>query len=625
MTMTRYHFLIMLTSAFLATASLNAPSAYGQDTVGPDLSKPVVQDKLVAQNLRNVKLGGEFGRRMDLTLHKNLLAMDIEKTFLRYIPKKTAPVDSYIGTGNVIQTVVWYSVYTGDEKLLALKKHMIDMTIKGQLADGYVGLQPPPDRVWAWWDMQESTLIAQALLTDYLYYGDKKCLDASRRGMDYIINWWEDEKNADKKLCRGGCCEDLATIDFENACHRLHKATGDQKYLDFVVRHRKLADWNLPIVIGRKAPYEGHATAFMDHCLSQLELYRLQPREKLLNQSRRAMHFLTREDGLMVNGATSQNECWDNSQQGVGKLGETCATLWELWLWDNLMRLEGDSSYGDLMERAIYNALFAAQSVDGRSIRYFSALEGPRVYYEKDDYCCPNSYRRAVACLPTFVYYTSAHGIAVNLYTPSNATLTLPRPSGKLSVEVRQKTDYPNSGKVELAVNPAQAAEFDVLLRIPKWCAKPSVSVNGQPVAEQVAGGSFCTIHRHWKPGDRVELNLPMTWRLLQGRKAQAGKVVVTRGPMVFCLGRKRNPGLEKMDLSQIKLDPTSLGEPVADTSIRPDGIACPIRAWGPKSNRTAAPDLGLLLTEFPDPTGEATYFLSSKPEAAVPDELCTP
>ena len=33
---------------------------------------------------------------------------------------------------------------------------------------------------------------------------------------------------------------------------------------------------------------------------------------------------------------------------------------------DSLLRLEGDSLYGDIMERTIYNAMFAAVSPDGR-------------------------------------------------------------------------------------------------------------------------------------------------------------------------------------------------------------------------------------------------------------------
>jgi uncharacterized protein len=269
--MARNDSLRTLIGSLLAMMSLNALPAHGQDAFGPLKAKQVVQDRLVAQNLRNVKVGGEFGRRIDLTIRKNLLAIDLDKTFLRYLPQKNAA--DYIGTGNVIQTVVWFSVITGDEELLALKKRMIDMTIKAQEADGYIGLQPTANRLWGWWDLQESTLIVQALLTNYLYYGEKESLEAARRAMDWIIPRWEAEPNAEKKVCLGAICWEIATIDFVPCCLRLHQATGDPKYLDFVVRNRKPADWSLPIVLGRTPPYQGHATAFMDHCLAQLELY----------------------------------------------------------------------------------------------------------------------------------------------------------------------------------------------------------------------------------------------------------------------------------------------------------------------------------------------------------------
>ncbi len=69
------------------------------------------------------------------------------------------------------------------------------------------------------------------------------------------------------------------------------------------------------------------------------------------------------------------------------------------------------------MDRTIYNTLFAAQSPDGRRLRYYSPVEGPRVYFEGDTYCCPCNYRRIVAELPQMVYYQQENGVTVNLYT----------------------------------------------------------------------------------------------------------------------------------------------------------------------------------------------------------------
>ena len=90
------------------------------------------------------------------------------------------------------------------------------------------------------------------------------------------------------------------------------------------------------------------------------------------------------------------------------------------------MRLEGDLRYGDLIERSIYNALFAAQDPAGRRIRNCTPFEGPRQYYGSDGFCCPGNYRRIVAELPEMVYYrTQAGGIAVNLFTESKKTIEL--------------------------------------------------------------------------------------------------------------------------------------------------------------------------------------------------------
>ena len=293
---------------------------------------------------------------------------------------------------------------------------------------------------------------------------------------------------------------------------------------------------------------------------------------------------------------------------------------------DEILRLEGDSRHGDLMERTIFNALFAAQSPDGRRLRYFIPFQGPRKYFGRDDYCCPCNFRRIVADLPGMVYYRCDGGLAVNLYTASEVELPL---DGGRRLTVRQETTYPNSGRVVLHLDLAEEAEFPVRLRIPSWCGEAKVAVNDKPVAETPRPGSFLTLRRLWKPGDRIELQMPMAWRLIKGRKAQAGRVAVMRGPLVFCLNgsRRQELGLPA-DLATVVIDPTSLHGPIPDSTVRPEGLACRVRAFRP--DRDPAPakaDLELLLTEFADPGGEATFLLVPDPGAGelVDDELISP
>jgi hypothetical protein len=276
------------------------------------------------------------------------------------------------------------------------------------------------------------------------------------------------------------------------------------------------------------------------------------------------------------------------------------------------------------MERTIYNGLFAAQSPDGRRLRYFTGMEGPRTYWGRDTYCCPCNYRRIVSELPTMVYYRAGAGLAVNLYTPSEATILL---DDDTSLKVRQETDYPTSGRVAIRVDPARPTEFPLQLRIPRWCRNPSVAVNGAKWESPIVRGEFLTIKRRWSRGDQVTLDMPMTWRLVLGRKRQAGYAAVMRGPMVYCLSPDLNnavKGMKAAALKELRIVPSSLKDLPNNNAVRPGGTACQAQADGKGVVAGVAGEIALTLTEFADPNGLCTYFRLSDPSAVEPDELCS-
>jgi hypothetical protein len=50
-----------------------------------------------------------------------------------------------------------------------------------------------------------------------------------------------------------------------------------------------------------------------------------------------------------------------------------------------------------------------------------------------------------------------------------------------------------------------------IRLRIPGWLqSAPAVKLNGRALDASSAPGSYLTLNRAWKPGDRIELDLPM-------------------------------------------------------------------------------------------------------------------
>lgn len=577
------------------------------------------KDQLLPLELSQVKTGGEIGRRINITVNNNILKIDIDNDFLSSFQKREEK-NNYIGLGKLIDSVVKMALNTSDKKVVALKNHLIEEVIKAQEPDGYIGNMIPGKRMLKLWDIHEMGYIIYGLLTDFRMFGSERSLDAAKKAADYILdNWskipgdWQNQTHVATHVGITGIDRTMLT---------LYKITGEKRYLNFCQEKHNLMNWDPGIVVGRRDLIGGHIYGYMAASLAQLELYRIQTDEKLLIPTMKALDFLNAHDGMAITGGAGQVEIWTDDQDGRGDLGETCATAYQIRVYDSMLRLMGDPRFGDLIERTVYNALFGAQSPDGRQIRYFTPFEGHRVYHNTDTYCCPCNYRRIVAEIPSMIYYRTGNGIAVNLYSVSTADIKM---EGN-NVAIRQETNYPNSGHVVIHIDPDKPASFPVKLRIPLWSKNSSVLVNGNPAETECIPGNFAVIERIWKAGDKLTLEMPMEWRLVKGRQQQAGRVAVMRGPLIFCLdpGQKDELALKDgADLGKLIIDLESIEKsPVPDNSVRPDGIGCRLRAGNSQWAMGNPANLMLTLTEFADPNGKCTYFRTPDLSVAVDDEL---
>ena len=577
-------------------------------------------DKLTPIPLGRINVGGELGRRMRVTVENSLLNLDVEKDFLKpFREKKTH--HGYTGLGLLIDASVRLAANGQDSRVLAYKRHLVKTLVDAQESDGYLGEFDRGHRLWAWIDIQELAYLMQALLSDYRLFKEERSLNAARKQADQILQHWKERPAG---WPSNMCTLHMMATGLERAMYWLTQDTQDPKYRDFCVKEMGVPTWNFPIVLGRHPPFDGHVYAYLSRCLAQLEWHRQDADPKLPVTCRRALDFMLQGNGMVVTGGCGDHECWHNTQTGTVNLTETCAIVYVLKFLDSVLQLEGDSQYGDVMERIIHNQLFSAQSPDGRRIRYYTPFDGPRTYFDKDTYCCPNNYRRAMSDLPGWIYYRRADGVAVNLFSASSARLELEQ---GVQLSIAQETDYPNSGAVALRIDPDKPTEFSVALRIPRWCANAEIRVNGNAIRDAVRSGTFHVIRRTWKAGDRVELRMSMPWRFIKGRQAQAGKVAILRGPIILGLNPSGDPRLQGIMLGTITIDTTSIEGPLADKTVRPDGIACKIRGWKPGAwYDQVKPDLQLKLTELPDPKIETVYFHVPNPLAKdiSDDELFT-
>ena len=573
-----------------------------------------------------VRLNGPLGRRIALTATNNLMKIDLEKDFFKPFREKNGKAGGFIGLGKLLDGVAYLAKYTGFKDVVERKREIARVLADTQDADGYIGYFAPEARMRKLWDLHEVGFILQGLVTDWELFGERRSLDAARKAADYVMRRWPDMPD-------GWEFDDITdretTLGLAHGFIRLAAATSEIKYLDFAKNERALMDWNAPIVMGRSGMIYGQAYGFLGTALEQLEIYGREANPKLLRTSFRGLDHMMRNDGLLIDGTGGIAECWTNDQDGEGSVGETCLIAFQFLFYDRLLRLgQGDAALlGDLMERLAYNALPAAQSRDGRRLRYYTPLNGERKFFHKDAYCCPNNFRRAMGRLPGYVYYEKDGAVLANLFEASEAQLGV----GTVKVSVKCETDYPASGRISYTLNPEHQAQFAFMFRLPRWCKSPKVEVNGKPVTYPCAPGEILSLPRVWRKGDKVSIDFPMEIRCIKGRKRQSGRFAVMRGPLLYALDTRRIKGFEKahpLDAATVvMLDPAQLEfEANADSGRSAFcGTAIATRCTTVDYARwIGQDDPEILLTEFADEDDTLTYFRTPIPDSPIliDDEL---
>jgi hypothetical protein len=246
----------------------------------------------------------------------------------------------------------------------------------------------------------------------------------------------------------------------------------------------------------------------------------------------------------MVNGSEPITD--RSTTQGT----ELCAIVERILSSTVAIKVLGDAAIGEQLETVAYNALPAALAPDLKGIRYYILPNQPKCTNENLGFrhngngrnaICPSPHAGYACCRsnfhhgwPKFVHNmwmaTADKGLAAAAYGPNTVTAKVGEPGTMVTID--QDTDYPFRPDVTLTVSAAQPVAFPLVLRIPGWCAAPSVRVNGEP-QKGVARGAFHRIERSWRTGDAVRLQFPMNPRFSRWNNES---VAVSRGPLVFSL-----------------------------------------------------------------------------------------
>lgn len=468
-------------------------------------------------------LKGAIGQRVHAAWAGNLKQLNWEQDFLAPFRTKSNEGMGYVGLGKTLSGLIHAARLYGGEAD-ELRRKIVGELLSTQEADGYIGIYEPTSRTYKVWDVHEQAYLLQALVENAQWFEDAKSMQAAER----LARWLVGRLNGGRlpEVGKGFLWNPLATIGLDRAMEAVSRATHDPTFADFNRKEMGLAKWFEPIVEDRLGEVCGHAYAYLARCLAQLEA---NDGPALPASTQAVIAYLRVGGGLVVSGTCGHTECWHSDQRMDGKLGETCTTAYLVRWAAHLLRRTHEAWFGDLMERAIYNALFAASDTSGRRIRYYAAGEGKRKWFEGDTYCCPGNYRRIMGELPGFIARPHQGGIAIDLYESGELSI----PCRDQTVSLRIETDYPFENHVSIGLTPAKAATFPISMRIPGWAKAAAVSLNGEQIVASHEMG-WLTLEREWKAGDRIELIFDMPWRLVRGMRLQKEKVAIMRGPLVW-------------------------------------------------------------------------------------------
>ena len=225
---------------------------------------------------------------------------------------------------------------------------------------------------------------------------------------------------------------------------------------------------------------------------------------------------------------------------------ESCASCGMLFFQHKMNLAYQDGKYADLMEQVLYNGILGSLDLEGKNYTYTNPLTQDFKRYDWHTVpCCVGNIARTMLTLPTWMYAKSSDSLFINLFIGS--TVMIDDIAGA-NVEIVQRTDYPWKGHVAITVNPSEARDFTMKIRVPNrsistcYTMTPeingitSLSVNGESVSPTMSQG-YVSIPRTWQPGDQIEFDLPLEIQRVKADHrvwSDNNRVALQYGPLVY-------------------------------------------------------------------------------------------
>ncbi|WP_309120599.1 beta-L-arabinofuranosidase domain-containing protein [Paenibacillus sp.] len=501
--------------------------------------------------------------------------------------------------GKWLETVGYVLAERRDPELERIADDAIELLARAQQPDGYLNSYYQVKEQGNRWtnlrDNHELYCAGHLMEAAVAYFdatGKRKLLDVMSRYADYIGTMFGDGPGQ-KRGYDGHPEIELALV-------KLARATGETKYLElskfFVeergrqphffdlearerdeqpatgrrARRRTYDYFQAHLPVREQTTAEGHAVRAVYLYTAMADLAAAYRDDSLMEACKRLWNDVVRTK-LYVTGGIGSSQYEERftvpfDLPNDRAYTETCAAIGLMFWAQRMLAIEKRGEYADAMELALYNGVLSGISLDGKSYFYVNPLEvWPATANFREDMstvkverqpwfgcaCCPPNIARLLASLGSYAYSfdEAARELFAHLYVGGSVEAAF----GGDNVRLSATSNYAWDGRVSFVVSSASPAPFTLALRVPGWCRRATATVNGEAVDAGAAVDGYIKLNRVWVDGDRVELtfDLPVErMRAHPNARANAGKVALQRGPIVYCLEEADNgPNLQDVTL----------------------------------------------------------------------------
>lgn len=399
--------------------------------------------------------------------------------------------------------------------------------------------------------------------------GETRFLEAMCRYADYVERIFKIEKSA--KFATPGHPE------LELALVKLWEETGEKRYLElaqyFINEHGKNIKGEKDstftgfgsdkynqddMLLKDRTTIDGHSVRALYLYSGAADVARLYGDSELLAACERIFENVVSKRMYVTGGVGSTHigEAFtvDYDLPNRTAYTETCAAIALVYFASRMQLISPNSKYADCIERVLYNGFLSGVSMDGRSFFYENPLEidldfndvNPATVHKErfpitqrkevfDCSCCPPNVVRFIPSVADYTYNYDDSTLYVQQYMNARTECD--------GMSLEQITDYPASGNVRIR---CVSGGRRIALRIPAWCQ--SFSLNKSYVMEN----GYAVISA--EDGESIELCLDMPVVAVRANRRvhdNAGRVAITRGPVVYCAEGVDNGS----DLKNVKVD----------------------------------------------------------------------